>query len=247
MQPISISIGHFRALRGCTLGLAASTILVGQNGAGKSTVLQALRFFFDATTSASPQDVLYGSDDALSVTVTLADLNPSELASYEEFLDDDLRLTVTKTCTPGDLPSYVARGRKYPGFDSVRECNNQPASAFNTAYKQFVDANPQYGLSKLRSAAECKAELRRWEEAHPDQLVQSDVDFAFEGSTKIQLIPTTRIVYVPAVHRASDDFNSARSPLGQMIDASVTMKLQGQPEIEALQMRWDNDYQELFR
>ncbi len=246
MLPTRIEIGHYRALRDCAVALDDNTVLVGQNGAGKSSVLQALRFFFDVASSLSEQDQSYGSDDPVSVTITLDELNAEELAQYAEFLDDRQRLIVTKQCLPGSAARYVVRGMKYPGFDGIRKFSGEGATVFSTAYKQFIDDHPEYGLSKPRSAAECKAELARWEREHPDQLIEADVDFEFQGSTKTQVIATTRLVYVPAVHDVADDFKAGRSPLGQMIEALVTAQLEEKPEIVELRERWDREYQELF-
>lgn len=246
MQIISTTIGHFRALKNCSVAFADSTILVGQNGAGKSTVLQALRYFFDASASPTASDACYGSEDPVSVTVVLGELSADELEMYAEFLDDEQQLSVKKVGAVGEIPRYVARGKKYPGFDAVRSFSSEGAGAFLKAYRQFADEHPEYSLGKVRAAEEAKAELRGWEDAHKEKLIEADVELAFRGTTKNQLIPTTRIVYVPAVHRASDDFKIAKSPLRQMVDALVLSKLESDPSIEKMRTQWDDEYQKLF-
>ncbi len=241
-----VHIGHYRALRDCSIDLSDHTVFVGQNGAGKSTVLQAIRFFFDSSSNVSEDDQTYGSDEPLAVTVTLAELADHELESYADVLDGEHKLTVTKRCNPGEPAHYTVRGARYPGFDELRALNDESATAYRTAYKQFVEDHPEYPLTVPRSAPDCKAELIKWERQHPEGLSEADVDFSFERSTRLQLISTTRLIHVPAVHDAADDFRGGKTPLGQMIDALVTTQLEEKPAITELRERWDAEYQSVM-
>jgi putative ATP-dependent endonuclease of OLD family len=242
----NIEIGHFRSLRNCMVTLNNNTALVGQNGAGKSTVLQAIRFFFDPNSKVSQTEQTFGSDDELSVTATLYDLNAREQEQYAQFLDAAGRLVVTKHGEPDTAPFYTVVGKRYAGFDELRALERESLTTYRNAFKDFIDKNGEYGLTVQRSADLCKAELIRWEQEHPEQLVEASVAFTFQNLTRGQLIPTTRILYVPAVHDASDDWSGNRSPLSQMIDALVTTQIQEKPAYQKLQERWEADYQKFI-
>lgn len=247
MIPEKMHVGHYRAVRNCTISFSDNTALVGANGVGKSTFLQALRFFFEPGIATSAEDQQFGCEDDISVAVTLGSLSESERETYADSLDGEGYLTVTKASSPERGSNYFVSGMKYAGFDELRDLYHEKATVFTPAYKAFVDIHPDLDLAKPRAMAECKAELKRFEHDHPELLEPANVEFDFVGSTKTQLIATTRVVYVPAVHRVDDDFRAGgRSPLSQMIDALVMPEVNGKPEYLALRERWAREYQEIF-
>ena len=241
-------IGHYRAVRDCTLLLSDNTVLVGENGVGKSTFLQALRFFFEPNAAGKPDDFQFSCEDDLSITMTLESLTDAERETYADLVDPDGNLVVKKWSSVDGRAGYSVSGSKYPDFDELRELYGEKAGVFTPAYKAFVDKRPDLELAtKPRSMGEAKAELKRFEDAHPELCVVADVAFMFDGTTKTQLVPTTRVVYVPAIHRADDELSfGPRSPLSQMIDALVLPEVNAKPEYIALQQRWLREYQEIF-
>jgi len=246
MLPTKVVVNHYRALRDCSVDLSDYTALVGQNGAGKSTVLQALRFFFDPSKGADSTDAHEGCEDGIAVTVTLADLSEPEREQYAEFLADDGTLTVTKHSSPEQTSHYSVRGRTYPPFAALRDLFQEKAMVFQQAYKDFVSQHPDLELNVPRSSDAQKLELRRFEKAHPEKLVESDLPFTFVEATKTDLIPTTRILYVPAVHEAVEDFEGTRSTLSRMINVMVMPRVEENTDFIALQGELQERYQELF-
>lgn len=246
MLPTRMVIHHFRAIRDCTVDLADYTVLVGQNGAGKSTVLQALLQFFDPVGVIDRDDVHRDCSDDVSITVTLSELNERERDQYADSLDGDGNLTVTKWCAPGQAPRYTVRGAKYPLFDELRAQYGEKASVFTALYKQFVAAHQDLELSVPRAAGDCKAELRRWEREHPEQLVEDDVPFEFEGATKASVVSTTRLLYVPAVHEASDEFEGGRSTMARLVNVLVLPSVDQKPELIALRERVQQEYRHVL-
>jgi predicted ATP-dependent endonuclease of OLD family len=246
MLPIRVDIQHFRAIRNCALDLGDYTALVGPNGVGKSTVLQALRFFFDPASTVGENDFQPKCTEPVSVTVTLAELTAEEISAYEPSLSDSKNLIVTKKAAWDGMPSYVVRAKKHLAFDSIRQSADSK-SEFLSAFRTFADENPKkYGLQKQRSSELCEAELQRWERENPKECVDGEVRFSFSGSAKGQLIPSTHLVYVPAVSEASETVTGARSPLSQMIDALVYPRLEEKPEFVALKELVQREYREMF-
>jgi putative ATP-dependent endonuclease of OLD family len=245
MLPEKVEIGHYRALRDCSVTLVDSTVLVGPNGVGKSTFLYALRFFFEPQ-NVGDDDVQHGCEDDVRVTVTLGSLSPQELEIYADHLDAHGKLVVTKSGSPKSGAFYSVTGRKYPGFASLRALFDEKAGVFTPAYKQFVAEHPTLGLATPRSMDDCKAELQRWESEHPEDVVEAEVPFQFVGATKTRAVPSTRLVYVPAVHEAGEDFKGSRSPLRQMIEALVMPDVEEKPQLAELRERWNTEYQNVF-
>lgn len=247
MIPTNIRVNHYRALRDIDIPLGDYTAMVGPNGVGKSTALDALDFFLSPAHRVEEGDLQYGLADPISVTVTLAALNDEERSLYLESLNDAGELVVTKSADPGEAPRYEVLGSRHRPFDEIRElARTAKRTDLTNAYKVFVSEHPDYGLKIQRSADDNMAELRRWEVEHPKECEVGPVPFAFSGSTKDQLIPSTRLVYVPAVQDASDAFDGARSPLEQMLAALVYPRFEMDEEFLHLQEQVQREYDHLF-
>jgi energy-coupling factor transporter ATP-binding protein EcfA2 len=95
MIPTNIRIDHYRALRGIDVPLGDYTAMVGPNGVGKSTALDALDFFLSPAHRVDEDDLQYGMEDPISVTVTLTALNDEERTLYAESLNAAGDLVVT--------------------------------------------------------------------------------------------------------------------------------------------------------
>lgn len=247
MTPANIRIDHYRALRGIDIPLGDYTAMVGPNGAGKSTALDALNFFLSPAHRIDEDDLQYGLEEPVSVTVTLTALNAEEREIYAESLNSAGDLVVTKIASPGETPRYHVLGSRHRAFDELRDLERTAKkSDLTNAYKVFLSDHPEYGLKVLRSADDNMAELRRWETEHPEQCEIGPVPFAFSGSSKEQLIPSTRVVYVPAVQDASESFAGARSPLQQMLAALVYPRFEMDEEFVRLQDHVREEYDRLF-
>lgn len=247
MIPINIRIDHYRALRGIDVPLGDYTAMVGPNGVGKSTALDALDFFLSPAHRVDEDDLQYGMEDPISVTVTLTALNDEERTLYADSLNDAGELVVTKLASPVEAARYEVLGSRHRSFDELRElARTAKKSDLTNAYKVFASEHPEYDLKVQRSADDNLAELRRWEQEHPEQCEIGPVPFAFSGSNKDQLIASTRVVYVPAVHDASESFEGARSPLQQMLAALVYPRFEMDEEFVRLQEHVQSEYDRLF-
>jgi energy-coupling factor transporter ATP-binding protein EcfA2 len=246
MIPSEIKIDHYRALRNVAIRLGDYSALVGPNGVGKSTVLDALDFFLTPDRRVDDDDFQRGCDEPVSVTVTLTALSDDEKVRYADSLDEHGNLVVTKVYDQDFGSQYQVLGMRHKGFDGIRQAERtKPKSEFNTEFKLFA-ATAGYEIRAQRSAGDNLAELRRWEAEHPDQCENALVPFSFAGSTKDQLIPTTRFVYVPAVQDASETMDGARSPLTQMLKALVYPRLEADETFIALKRHVADRYALMF-
>lgn len=247
MRPARIDIGHYRALRGIGVPLGDYTAMVGPNGVGKSTVLDALDFFLSPGHGIEEADFQHGSEDPVSVTVTLVDLNEEERTDYADHLGVNGSLIVSKIVRAGESARFQVMGSRHRGFDELRDVERTGKKTdFSNAFKVFAAEHEAYALKPQRSADDNLAELRRWETEHPEECAEGPVPFSFIGSTKEQLIPSTRFVYVPAVQEASESMEGARSPLSQMLAALVYPRFEADEEFLKLQEHVQTEYDRLF-
>ena len=102
MKIESIRIQNFRTFRDVTVALDDYTCLVGANGAGKSTVLQALNVFFremapggSAGAQLGPED-FHGKDTSIpiEITVTFGSLDEDAKNDFKHYVRQD-RLVVS--------------------------------------------------------------------------------------------------------------------------------------------------------
>lgn len=76
----SVRIKNFRALKDVTIPFNSVTTFIGSNGAGKSTVLRALDWFFNGKPgSLTEKDCSFGVNaEHIDVQVTFAELNDKD-------------------------------------------------------------------------------------------------------------------------------------------------------------------------
>ena len=76
----------------------ATSVLIGANNHGKSNILKALNFFFNASVKPSMDDFFVHRDaDVLWVEVVFEGLSEQELRTFGKYVDDRQRMTVRKT------------------------------------------------------------------------------------------------------------------------------------------------------
>jgi putative ATP-dependent endonuclease of OLD family len=124
-----VTVKNFRNLRNIDIQLGAATVIVGENGAGKSNLLHALRLVLDPGLSGndrhlSPDDfwsdpadpgmdpMLQGEEIAVSVEVTDFDTDPLGLLSVSEALvtGDPTKARLTYRFGPRELAEGEAPG-----------------------------------------------------------------------------------------------------------------------------------------
>jgi energy-coupling factor transporter ATP-binding protein EcfA2 len=235
MKPERVQIGHFRALINLTVDLNPMTILVGANGVGKSTVLHAIAYFFDPSAKLGSDD-FHGDHlaDPITVSVTFIELLSDEDSLFGRYVRNG-KFTLTKKCTPDDnIGRYYAKRLACATFSEIRETTGPgPQRAM---YKEFIDIDEnhhKYGLPSVRTGQEALDALDAWEKAHPDQCEEIEVLVAIDGRTA-QLTSNTIVRFISAVHEATEETTSARSPLQALIAKEIVRPAQSRPEIAKL-------------
>lgn len=158
-----------------TLDLGDLTALIGANGAGKSSFLRALQYFYDGPANVTAGD-FYDRDtsEPIEVEVTFADLAESEAAILGPWTADGLVKVLMRVTTDHATGRPQAR---YHGFmtthrpfQEVRASGN--ASAKQDALARLRDSDPALydWTRKPATWAQAEAAMRNWEASHPGSL-----------------------------------------------------------------------------
>ncbi|MER6398418.1 AAA family ATPase [Kitasatospora sp. NPDC001603] len=218
-------IQNFRSLREVNIEFDATTCFIGPTGAGKSTVLRALDWFFNGekTISLDEHD-LHSAADSRRITVEvefneLTEHDRGVLGSYAPPEVDTV--IVWRTWEDGE-DKISGKALAYPPFETVRAVPT--ATAKRKAYGELRDQQPALGLPAAGSEAAVLDALLVWEREHRDQLLHTDRNathfFGFAGQSKLaELID---FVFVSADLRATEEADDQKtSALGRILDYTV--------------------------
>ena len=237
MRISSVVVNNYRSLRQLTLDVDDYTALVGANGAGKSSLLYALQWFYqggalepedihDFVEPATPEadwTVDERASRTVSVTVTFEGLSSRDRAKLKEY-GRGTSVTFRKTWTLGQQkPKVVGNALQGPGFAEVRAM--RLVGEFRPGYKALRDAHSDLAdLGSSPSKEAVSEELARWESlpANTRSLVElSDQDashmFGIDGPNVIT--KCSRLILVPAAAEIANQVgNSGKgSTLGDLI------------------------------
>jgi putative ATP-dependent endonuclease of OLD family len=247
----SLHIQNFRSLLDEQLDCHDLTVLVGRNGAGKSSFLRALEIFYDPTATVSLED-FYGdeSDREILISVTFTSLTDDETKLFEPYLDSD-QLTVARAFSSfGGKKSGTYHGMRLqnPEFRLVREAAGKKDIA--SRYKE-VREQPKYSLlPAAKSADDALKALREWESANPSSCVRQRDDGQFFGFTEVgqgYLGRYTRFIRIPAVRDAADDATECKgSCVTELMDLVVRSTLANRKEFITLKEETQQKYKEVM-
>lgn len=225
MKIKSIQIENFRAIRDQVIDLDNYTTLVGGNGSGKSTVLNALNLFFRnsdtsplGTTKLSKTDYYNGdTNNPIRVTITFTELSDDAKDSLQAYVRHGQ--LVVSCVAVWDQDSESASLRQFgqrlvmTEFSNyfLRDSEGAKAAELKEIYANLQSSFPD--LAKSTSKAAMESSLREYEEAHPELCKLQESSDQFYGFSKgiNKLEPHIQWIFVPAVRDASEEDNAAAS------------------------------------
>lgn len=227
MRISHVSIKNYRCLEHIELDVDDYTALIGVNGAGKSSVLYALDWFFNGR-DLDEDDISRNVDDAASVQVevTFSDLTPRDRETLGSYGKSDI-VTFRKTWTPeAKSPKIVGNAWQGPGFGAVRTVAG--ADNKREAYKEVAHSLGLPWSPKI-TVKDIEANLLAWEadERNADKLDSvPDEDashmFGINGTNVIN--ECFRLVMIPAAADLAADLGRANkgTPVADLIGAVVS-------------------------
>lgn len=221
MRLARVHILNFRCLADLRLEFDDVTVLVGANSTGKSTALEALRWFFEGG-SLEIED-LAGCEAAATASVgaTFVDFNDSDREALGSYLVAD-EATFWRTWSAAEGEKLTGRGRAFPLFEGVR--GEEKALPMRKAYSELRQAHPELGLPTATSQAAVEDAMKNWEEANPDALEEARVSathlFGFTGGSRLN--GRFDFVLVPAISDPDAETRDARGTLlRQLLDRAM--------------------------
>jgi putative ATP-dependent endonuclease of the OLD family len=245
----AVSVRHYRAIEEATLDLDPLTYLVGRNGAGKSTFLNALGVFFNALAVNGEGDFYHrDTSTPIEIIVTFGDLGPQAEAEFARYVRQD-HLVVTRRYewdgSKAANGSYYGVTGRFPGFAAIRSVDGR--DRLNAYAAQRED----YSLPTARSVAAVDSALLDWEADHPRDLELTQDDGRFFGYRNVasgKLDKYIDFVLVPAVRDASADAGDGRdSALRRLVDAVISRSVALDAPLAKLAENLNSEYDALLK
>ena len=231
MRISEVQVEGYRCLQSLTVGLDDYTALIGTNGAGKSTVLYALDWFFNGG-NLETADVCNTSPEAsgavIAVTVTFDQLSSADRQVLGGYAVGE-HAVLRRSWSPTAGEKMIGNAVQGPGFAGVRQAAR--VDDMKAAYAAVRKAVPD--LPDVKVKQQMLTALDNWEvdPANAERLeVVDDAEanhlFGFNGEHTLSRL--IRLVLVPAATNLADELGqtSRGSALSALIGALMSTAVQ---------------------
>ncbi|MCH7605274.1 AAA family ATPase [Patescibacteria group bacterium] len=261
MKIESVRIENFRSFKDETIRFDDYTCLVGPNGGGKSTILEALNIFFrDVENASTDITKLYREDfhhkdisKQIKITLTFVDLNQAAQEDFKNYFRQ------------GKL--IVSAIAEFDEASGRAEVNQYGQRLVMSEFKEFFKVSSVGGLVKglkeiyvelkksfpdLSSATTKDAmseSLRSYEESHPEDcgLIQSrDQFYGISGGVNI-LAKYIQWVFIPAAKDITLEQNEGKGTvLGKILERTVRQGVNFEEPLHNLQEETITGYNQIL-
>ena len=254
MRIREIHVKNFRSILDESLSCDCLTALVGRNGAGKSSFLNALEIFYDPSPNIVEEDFYF--DDTcqnIEIAITFTDLSNEEKEKFCHYIDDDSLVVVRVLSLPQPpetkgSTAYHGICLQNPEFISVRNAGN--ATAITRQYNEIRKTGKYSSLPTARSEAKVHEALAQWERHHSEQCSRMQDDgkfFGFRSSVQGNLGRHTIFIRIPAVRDAQDDATEKKgSCITDLMDLAVRSVLTSRKDVEDFKDQTQVKYKEIL-
>ncbi len=260
MRLRKVEISNFRAIKKAEIELSEYSCFVGQNGAGKSTFLNALNVFFRQTDNTGTDLVFLNkedfhnqnTDDPIVIKVHFSDLSEEAKEVFSHYArGDSLIITAKAEFDPvgqsAEVKHYGARlaMAEFATFFE-EEAAGAKVAALNPIYEEL---QRKFGVPSATSKQAKMDALREFETAHPELCVEIPSADQFYGVSRgaNKLERFVQWVYVPAVKDAVQEQSEQKnSALGKLLARAVRAKTNFEDRIAEIKAKAQSDYQTLL-
>ncbi|MEU5401085.1 AAA family ATPase [Streptomyces sp. NPDC005963] len=220
MRISHIHVQNYRGLRDLKMPISQFGCIIGENNAGKSSILQALDIFFSGPTLKDSD--FYDKSSQLRIEIVFEEIKDEDLARLAE----EHRGRIEKATEGGKLT--LSRVYKSPGRGLLRQVDEVPSdkSYWPSSVNELVAGKRGeelresviYVFPQLREVLSQKTTQKEVKEAvarlasdlPPSERVKGDVELPTGMDRSIQaLLP--EVIYIPAVKELSDDLKTTES------------------------------------
>lgn len=246
MKLSKADVQGFRCLDAVPISFDDLTILVGCNSTGKSSLLRALKFFFEGD-SLEPDDV-YGrtGEGRVVVRLTFTDLSQADRDAFGKYARGD-QMLLTSTWENGET-KYTGLGLLYRVFDEVRAAEGRDRTA---AYRTLRTSKPELGLPEARNMADVDAAMLTWEMEHPDMCELADQDatnlLGYKAVGQSVISSRFKFVFVPGVSDAAVEAVERKgSLLERILTAIAEQRAEANERLSQLEKETSERYAEVI-
>jgi putative ATP-dependent endonuclease of OLD family len=245
MRISRIEIQNYRSIESATIEFDRLTAIVGRNGAGKSTALNALALFYSLSAQVTEHDYFNcDTSKTIRIAVTYNDLTADEIRTFGSYVNSN-SLTVAKVITTGGSV-YKGTRCQIPEFSEVRTMSYRAAAE---RFRELASSGNFPGLQgPPRSHDLLLRALDEYEARHPERLVPVESDGHFLGPTNVgggTLDNFTKFVRVPAVRDAAGELDRKGAVL-QLLDLLVLRSISARPEVRRLNEEFEAKVREIY-
>ena len=249
----SIHVKNFRSILDEQLTCDKLTILVGANGAGKSSFLRAIELFYGKAPKIEIND-FYNENTTkeIVVSVTYTNLSEDERALFARYIQGT-DLTIERILNWNDtkftakLYGSTLQNRDFQEFRETLQ--NSGARQARTKYEELRSRRTYSQFPNWSSASAAEECLKRWEIDNPSLCERMRDDGQFFGFTEVgegYLGKFTMLKYIPAVRDASADAtDKGDSVINEIMDLVVRNSLAEREEIRNFQSQTSQTYSDL--
>ncbi|WP_328922249.1 ATP-dependent nuclease [Streptomyces griseoaurantiacus] len=220
MRISHVHVQNYRGLRDLQIPVSQFGCIIGENNAGKSSILQALDIFFSGPTLKDTD--FYDARNPLRIEVTFEEIKDEDLARLAE----EHRGRIEKVAEGGRLT--LSRAYAVPGKGVLKQVDDVPSDRryWPSSVQELVAGKRGeelrqgaiYTFPELREKLSPKPTQKEVKEAiaelsanlSPAERTKGDVDLVTGMDKSIQaLLP--EVIYIPAVKELSDDLKTSES------------------------------------
>ena len=240
-----VRIENYRSIRNLELNFDDVTVLLGANGAGKSSILYALDWFFNGG-ELEAEDLAYGKDECtVSVEVIFNDLTQKDREVLEKYGRRDTA-RFQRTWDPESGVKLTGNAKAYEPFERIRSIAG--ARDLSNAYNQLARDEPDLGLIIATSKDKAQKEMENWEHKNAELLQDATTSathmFGFAGTAKLAGIFGFSLVR--AHGDAASETSDARGTLMAQLIERATGSIDLEIEIDDLIANFETDLKGLL-
>lgn len=203
----TIRIKNFRSCKSVEVNLEQLTALIGRNGTGKSTILNAINIFYDLSYTFKEEDFFQrNTKEKIEIELEFFDIKEKEKDIFERFIQKE-KLRVVKIVEFELSTKYHGYSIQNKYFAEIRAIPNRTERR-----RQYVKLRDENKLPELPNAPrgwdELDKVMRSYEDSHPKYVELTTEEKQLLGATNIgggSLDNFTKIAYIPAVHEISEE------------------------------------------
>lgn len=253
MRIKSVHIENYHCILNQTLVLDNLTILVGANGAGKSTFLRAIDLFYSPSPTVTADDFYSGDlSKKVVISLTYADMSDKAKERFAKYLRDD-ELTVDMVITwSNDKPivSYHGSRLQNPDFAPIYTASKSNKTEARNVYNELRGQEEYEDLPTARNYDEVQVALQAWEEENTEKCQRLRDDGQFFGFKEVgrgYLFNHSQFLFISAVRDASQDSAEGKgSVITRLMDLVVRNALASREELTKFKTEAQEQYEQLL-